>query len=93
MNTIKEKKSLTKKLVNIFIGFACFFLILSTGTAFADSSINGYYQPHLSYVQPHPRFIDGYSDDSCKDCPNDDIYMDEHKKDSISKLEKWGTLW
>ena len=46
-----------------------------------------------TYVQIHPRFIDGYYENNERDCLNDDIYIDKNGKDSMSKLEKWGTLW
>jgi len=88
MNLIKEKIDATKKRIGIFIiGFACFFVIFS-GTAFADVFVQG-----CSYVQPHPRSIDGYYEDNRNDGLNDDFYRGDNGTKPRSKWEKWGTLW
>ena len=92
MNLIKEKIDVTKKQIGIvIIGLAC--LSIFSSTAFADGFVRGYHSSSGSYVQVHPRFFDGYSDDDWRNGLNDDSYIGDNRRKPRSKWEKWGTVW
>jgi len=93
MNLIKEKIDVRKKQIGIVIfGLACLFVIFS-GTAFSDVLVRDCYNCSGSYVQTHPRSVDGYYEDNRNDGLNDDFRRGENERNPISKWEKSAILW
>ena len=93
MHFIKKKKDEITKGIGIFIILLTCFLVIFSSSALADDFVQGFNNSSGSYVQSHPRSIDGYSEDNWRDGLNDDFNTDKNGRKSRSKWDKRGTLW